>query len=757
MLGRPASAYFNNTNASNATTMPTQVPMPYMMQSNNNIGPPQAHQTLTMNNRQKNAFIRDSQSQQSLRGMTQMMAPSMPNIAHSSGYATNISSSQSMQNVNMIHPNNNGLNYHNYMPAQPGAPNQAHAQAQAQYMYQQDMQQQQLQHNSLARGQSKLLEMGEMLKRRQQRQQDMMPMHSLDVSGQPTGPLMLSPTGSQNDHHHPQQQQHLNHGPLPKGQPGLGYMQNSSMSPVKQLPPTAPKPQINRQPQFTKEELSPPLPPSATHPLFKTVPGNNGPNQHYAQTSIPPPKNFAGSNPWEREEREKEVEIRREQSRQWREYQISELSTQQHRSPQQEEQLKTLILERDFERLAQAQEQNELEDEAESQYAKDNQYKEVIRLAQSTSINQMAAPVTSMKQIDVKTSVVSQTSSASGAGSSFDSTVTALGDPSFVSAQPAQISNMPSGQPKSILKHNNARSDGVINNSNPSSPSKQAKSTSFAVDRQENATANAVSQVARDLNSLNFNDFEPNSVANNSVPNYPNHEQRKDENNYDIHQNNSSAGPPPPPERNSSYVIMSQKQQNLRNSVSGPAISAQTALTKTTTTASASAITTISEQQQQQTQNANFIATNKKPLPNNNNNNINAITNAATTNGNGNSNGNGISNANIANNNGPTTNNNQSVSQLSLSAMMANRDNKRVSFHDEENNYMGGSTSANDLADFDAIREDPNVSESEYNTNNIKIPDVFHLINYVVYFLFFYTAIYPRDHCHITNAHNTRG
>lgn len=45
--------------------------------------------------------MRDTQAQQSLR-MNPMMAPSMPNIAHASGYASNISASQSMQNVDAI-------------------------------------------------------------------------------------------------------------------------------------------------------------------------------------------------------------------------------------------------------------------------------------------------------------------------------------------------------------------------------------------------------------------------------------------------------------------------------------------------------------------------------------------------------------------------------------------------------------------------------------------------------------------------------
>lgn len=224
--------------------MPSPMTMPYMLPPNSNMGAVGAnamsHQSLTMNNREKNAFIRESQGQQSLR-MNQIMAPSMPNIAHSAGYPANISSSQSMQNVNMIHPNN-GMNYHNYMPS---ATNASQPQAQPQYMYQQEYQQQQLQQNTLSRGQSKLIEMGEMLKRRQQRQQDMMPMHSLDVSNQaPVGPLMLSPTGSQSEHHHPHLMSHSNVAKAHPAQAGLGYMQNSPMSPVKQLPPTAPKPQV---------------------------------------------------------------------------------------------------------------------------------------------------------------------------------------------------------------------------------------------------------------------------------------------------------------------------------------------------------------------------------------------------------------------------------------------------------------------------------------------------------------------------------
>lgn len=457
--------------------------------------------------------------------------------------------------------------------------------------------------------------------------------------------------------------------------------------------------QINRQPQFNKEEVSPPLPSTHTHPLYKVQATNNG-QLYNSNASIPPPKNFA-TNPWEREEREKEVEFRREQARQWREYQINELSAIQHRSPQQEEQLKTLILERDFQRMA--QEQNDIDEE-------DNA---MIRLAQSASaISSMAAPVTNMKQIDVKMSVVAQTSPSIGTSSMLDSPASSLSDTlataSYVSAQPAQITSLPTGQPKSILKHNSA----PHNISNPSSPSKQAKSTSFAVDR-ESAGTNIVSHLARDLNSLNFNDYDTTTPIS-----------KPDENSYDA----QIAPPPPPPERNSSYVIMSQKQQTLRSSLGGTTTQ-QTVLSKSTTTTTTNVTSSSIGPLVDEQSNANFNATHKKSSPNNNNNSSsshhnnglgNAV-NAANVNGinsNGNNNGSAAinnnanaSNNNNINNNGPTTANIQSVSQLSLAAVMANRDNKRVSFHDEENNYVSTSTSAtNDTSDLESIREDPNVS-----------------------------------------------
>lgn len=440
--------------------------------------------------------------------------------------------------------------------------------------------------------------------------------------------------------------------------------------------------------------------------------------------------------PWEREEREKENEIRREHARQWREHHIIELSNLPHRTPQQEEQLKTLKLERDFERLA--QEQGDLEEDNETNYGKEN-LQEVIRLTQNTQ-NQLSTPVTSMKQVDVKTNIVSQPSYATTNAN--NDTMHGLNDgqaqqqmllqqqqhQSGISGQTQQV------QPKSILKHNNARIERT-SNSNPSSPSKQAKQATFADDRAQNADA-SVSSVVRDLNSMSFNESTISTTGSSTY-------QTKEIGDMSIDSLNSSMhGPPPPPERNSSYVVMSQKQQSLRNS---------STLTPTGTNQTAKKVTTslTNEQQQQQQQTSafgQFMISNKKTNNNINNNNssINnsmnntsasiitssssndTLTNNNDTNNNSTNNGN-ISSMTMGVNNSNTNNNaNHSVlssnnltspppmqtsvsNASSLASMMAGRDNKRVSFHDEENNIILNQSSG-DQAELSIVREDPNVS-----------------------------------------------
>lgn len=658
------------------------------------------------NDRQMHAFIRDAQLQQSLR-MNQMMAPSMPNIAHSSAaHPSNMSSSQSMQNVNMIHPGY-------YMPPSTSSnyPNgfaMAENQHQQHQHHHQSHQQQQHQHQQSM----------EMARRRnQQRQHEM---YSLDVNVQNSmpnlsgGSMLLSPVGNQNDQMATNYRQNSTLTKAHASQPGINYMQlqqNSPMSPVKQLPPTAPKPQMNRQPpQFNKEEVSPPLPPSATHPLFKNVneQAKATGNYYSGASTLPPPKSF-GTNPWEREEREKEHEMRREHARQWREYQIIELTNLQHRSQAQDEQLKTLILERDFERMA--EEQEDLEDENDTTYPpKDSNVQEVIRLAQNS--NQMATPLTSMKQVDVKMNVASQQPSATSKSDTASLNTTSndtVAATSYV-------------QPKSILKHN-ARNDRITSNSNPSSPSKQAKTTSFADERQRDENGAAVlSNVVRDLNNLSFNDYDANApTATTATPTAANNYQEPTVD-ADVTNNN---GPPPPPERNSSYVIMSQKQQNIRNSTSsivGPAgavASAAPSIVKSTsivtTTASATSTST------SETNSGQFTISSKK---------------STTTSG-----GQGSPN----NNNGSTAGPAQSVTNLSLTTMMAIRDNKRVSFHDEDNNPIPVHLTLPDTTQ----GEDPNVSIVLFRNGNLNHSHCFR-------FVCLSSAFYHGNVSHAANTNHTR-
>lgn len=84
-----------------------------------------------------------------------------------------------------------------------------------------------------------------------------------------------------------------------------------------------------------------------------------------SQGSQPPRQyTFQGTNPWEREEREKEQLRRREAAKIWRDQQISELGALgANRTQSQEEQLRALRLEKEFERRAEEEEDEEEEDQ----------------------------------------------------------------------------------------------------------------------------------------------------------------------------------------------------------------------------------------------------------------------------------------------------------------------------------------------------------------------------------------------------------
>jgi hypothetical protein len=206
MMPSPAQAHISHPNLSgmsNASSSITNSPITAHR-------PPMMPNKQQQQQQQQGNFSREAQSQHSLRSQQQMMAPSMPNIPHASGYAATIPASQSMQNVNQV-PGNYQM-----------------------FQLQQQQQEPQLSPNqqaSLLRGTAKMAEMGELLKRQQRNQQQQMangPIHytnSMDnihiPQANPAVPQMLSP-------HTQQQQRQVFH----------------PQSPQKQLPTTAPKPQV---------------------------------------------------------------------------------------------------------------------------------------------------------------------------------------------------------------------------------------------------------------------------------------------------------------------------------------------------------------------------------------------------------------------------------------------------------------------------------------------------------------------------------
>uniref|UniRef100_A0A182MPI8 Afadin n=1 Tax=Anopheles culicifacies TaxID=139723 RepID=A0A182MPI8_9DIPT len=523
------------------------------------------------NNGNVNGFMRDAQAQQSLR-MNQMMAPSMPNIAHSvagSGYPAPgvISASQSMQNVNVIPggPGSpaGGYNYHGSANGSPMLSPQ---------MYPHDGQQQlgPQHHSSLLRGQAKLAEMNELIKRRQQQQQQPVSYNTATTNKPP--------------------QQQPQQGP------------NATMPPS-----TAPKP-------MRAQDDQPPLPPASTHPMFK--PGSGGPAQlnNNAYSSADPPKvgfyptmpsqskNLpqAGSSPWEREEKEKESELRREHVRAWRDQQIVELQSLPQRTPKQEEQLRTLILERDFERRAMEEDQDYDNDMPPYGAKEHGNVQEVVRLTQPNA-GSLTAPMTKLKQLNL-------------------SEITA--------------NNTNANQMMSQMVH-----DMNQMNLSSSMPGATPSAVMMGEDRENSEYGHPMTHEQQTL--LNggggMNPYMLGGDANNG---------------------NGGVPPPPPPERNSSYVIMSQQQQKLRTST------APTKLSFSGPTTSSPALDL-----QQQQQNAM-------------NNNVNTM-------------GGRYSNNNLlmtAPNNGQL-NNNQSTPMGGANSVTAGnasllsnsyKDNKRVSFHDED-------------------------------------------------------------------------
>ncbi|XP_044743827.1 uncharacterized protein LOC123306030 isoform X1 [Chrysoperla carnea] len=402
--------------------------------------------------------------------------------------------------------------------------------------------QQYRQHSSmtaLVRGQAKLAEMSEEVRRRQTRgmlspqggdgfrhnnlhgQQQMMnsPISSRSadyhhshhqqsphsVGGYNMQQQMVSPggMGSVNYNHHPTQpqqssvSQHMNHyygdNNSPQHSVDANNQQGYYMKGSPMYPPVAPKPpsgmpmsSVNSKSEY--EDDPPPVPPTTTHPLYTASLTEPPKGAFYpTNTNQRETKGTPATNPWEREEREKEQEARREAARQWRDRQIAELSAIPSRTPQQDEQLRALKLERDFQKRA--EEAAAINDEEESTV--------------STSYSPQpvsSAMITSVTPVSIVSTRTQMNSTNPPTNSSTDN--------SNDSSQ-----HTPLG-PTSILK----------TSSGPNSPSKRDTNNSIQNTTNISNQQSNLSQLSSSMSTLTLS---------------------------------SDSNAPPPPERGSSYLAMS--------------------------------------------------------------------------------------------------------------------------------------------------------------------------------------------------------
>lgn len=247
------------------------------------------------------------------------------------------------------------------------------------------------------RSQAKLAEMGEEVRRRQNRV--LSPPHQQYPPGyypQHYGQQNYHPQMMQNTQHLQNlnlNQPHPSHSQSnypPQHPPSSNYSQynnqaNTPTSPTyPKSPPLAPKPS-------RKQDEPPELPPTSTHPLYAASLQDPPKMAFYPNSSLPNNKGPA-RDPWAREEQERQAEVRREQARQWQEQQIRELLSLPHRTTQQEEQLRVLQLEREFQRRAM---------EAAEQDDEDTEEKES---PSSTPYAQQQQPTPSAQQVSTPTS-----------------------------------------------------------------------------------------------------------------------------------------------------------------------------------------------------------------------------------------------------------------------------------------------------------------------------------------------------------------
>ncbi|XP_055858558.1 afadin [Episyrphus balteatus] len=639
MMNRPASAYYQGSTYANymenTNNPPKLVTNPIMM-SNDNLG--QSIKSPPQN------FSREVHSQNSLR-MNQMLAPSMPNISDARTtsisphiYNTGMLSSQSMQNVAMI--------------------NQASNLADTQHSQQQQQRfpqsQQQLQQKNPNRFQPPST--GDKPIRSN---------HRTDAMHEMSSNQTLSNSNQKNIPQQ-QEQQYSPNAPLTLPKPSGSKYNLSAFSIAssrqQQLQSNIPNsqqqnmhaPHQNYQQQQQQQQPvvdeKPPLPPTTTHPLFKDNSQTSQGLKSVVNSTEPPqrgsyyPTNAASqsyqghfaaaaSNPWEREEREKEQEIRREQIRMWRDKQITNLSNLTHRYPQQEEQLKTLVLEREFERRA--HEAEEQEDDSEPSFDKENDEEEKFRIQPSS----IQLSNTDFRRTQQHSEIEQDTGFMENKdpGNKVKILKNDTQAPPLLQSRPPTIV-----QPKGILKNNRYDSSNLSITSSSTLPSKPNK---MILDESQNNVETSMKGISKNMSNLTLDsDMNPTSMDHLITGDHLSHSPNKQQ--LPIR----TMSPPSPPERNISYIVMSQKQQQQQQQSNNNTISSKNVFPSQQQQQ-------LSEHPQQHNQYINKAFLKNMPSE--------SLIDTP-----------------------PSSHHNTLSSNSNNSLLILGRDIKRVSFHDEENNYL---------------------------------------------------------------------
>ncbi|XP_073971108.1 adherens junction formation factor afadin isoform X5 [Rhodnius prolixus] len=351
--------------------------------------------------------------------------------------------------------------------------------------------------------------------------------------------------------------------------PGSGYNDGGY------LPPTSRMPQ---QSDYSESPPPPPPPPTSTHPLYQ--PALRLDSRYSASVGDPPRGSYypaspgtqqsrqyyyVGSNPWQREEREREAERRRDVVRHWRDQQISELINLPQRNAQQEEHLRALKLEKEFERRA---EEEVEEEEEEDQQETAERVQGLLRVAQQNDERRsMRTPQPNNQSAASQTLQIaaSQVQNPQVNGTNTRSTISSSG-PTYTHASSEEkarlqrLKDLKMKQAEVEAERLKKKQEEEMKNRSDMQPVSSYQAVT------SRPTVNQSSASIRTTSNLRLDNLVINTPSTNNSSNYHNN------NGYSTSQVSppgqrldqmvGGINAPQPPERGSSFAVMSQATQS---------------------------------------------------------------------------------------------------------------------------------------------------------------------------------------------------